>query len=178
MNRTTQRSRASRSADRARRSIAARRRRLRRLAKRGELTHLYEQVALWQTLIVVALIAMIWVKEVLDVPALVFGAEPSKMDWLGALVLTIGILSGGIIIVGHTYMQQKQILRGFISVCSYCRKVHMEETDWQRMEEFLEHRTLAEFTHGICPDCYTKVLSQIETETTGALPGEKAEPSQ
>ena len=175
MNTRTPTTRASRRADRARRHIAARRRKLRRLAKRGELTHLYEQVAIWQTMIVLALIAMIWVKEVLDVPALVFGADPSEMDWLGALVLTIGVLSGGIIIVGHTYLQQKQILRGFISVCSYCRKVHMEETDWQRMEEFLEHRTLAEFTHGICPDCYREVLQQIETESGAALPDERAE---
>ena len=132
----------------------------------GRITQLYDQVAFWQTMIVLALVILVWAKEVLDLPRLFFGAPPSEMDWLGASVLTIGVLACGVIVVAHTYIQQKRIISGFISVCSYCRKVHVEKATWQQMEEYLENRTLAEFTHGICPTCYDKVMQEIEDHSS------------
>ncbi len=131
----------------------------------GRITQLYDQVAFWQTMIVLALVALVWAKEVLDFPHLFFDAPPSELDWLGAMALTIGVLVCGLIVVAHTYVQQKRIISGFISVCSYCRKVHVEEATWQQMEEYLENRTLAEFTHGVCPTCYEKVMQEIEDHT-------------
>ena len=59
-------------------------------------------------------------------------------------------------------MQQRSVLQGFISVCSYCHKVHVEETTWAQMEEYISERTLAEFTHGICPSCYRKCIENLE----------------
>ena len=55
------------------------------------------------------------------------------------------------------------MLRGFITVCSYCKKVRIDEKAWQQMEIFVADRTLAEFTHGICPHCYDRVLHQTKT---------------
>lgn len=132
----------------------------------GQVNRLFGLVALWQTLLVFSLVAMIWIKEILDIPNLLFGAPPSKIDWLGALVLTISVLTVGLILVAHTYLQQKRILHGFISVCSYCHKVHVEAATWQQMEEFIANRTRAEFTHGICPICYEKALKEIETDSS------------
>ena len=133
----------------------------------GGLRTLYRQVALWQGLVIFALCCLVWVKEILDLPALLFGAEPSPMDWLGASIVTAGVVACGLIVVGHTYLQQRRILRGFINVCAYCRKVHVGDATWQQMEAFIENRTLAEFSHGVCPDCYTRVMEEFH-ESDGA----------
>ena len=99
---------------------------------------------------------------------MIYGAPPSPVDLMGASLLSAGVLAIALIVVGHTYLQQQRVLKGFISVCSYCHKVHVEETGWEQMEEYISDRTLAEFTHGICPDCYGRVI--LELEADGTLP--------
>jgi hypothetical protein len=70
------------------------------------------------------------------------------------------------------------VLRGFISVCSYCRKVHVNSTEWEQMEEYITTRTLAEFTHGICPTCYLELMKELDHATAhaGAPPPEVSAP--
>lgn len=47
-------------------------------------------------------------------------------------------------------------LEGILPICSYCKKIRNEENQWIRIEEFIEDKTEAEFSHGICPDCFAK----------------------
>lgn len=44
-------------------------------------------------------------------------------------------------------------LRGIIPICSHCRKVRMEDGDWQQLELYVSAHTEADFSHGVCPDC-------------------------
>jgi len=44
-------------------------------------------------------------------------------------------------------------LRGFIPICSYCKKVRNDQDFWQRIEEYISERSGSQFSHGICPDC-------------------------
>ena len=47
-------------------------------------------------------------------------------------------------------------LKGLLPVCAWCHKIRDEEGAWQPMEVFLQERTRAEATHGICPECLAK----------------------
>lgn len=47
-------------------------------------------------------------------------------------------------------------LEGILPICSYCKKIRDENNDWRRLEEYIEDRTKAEFSHGICPECFSK----------------------
>ena len=134
----------------------------------GAVSRLFGQVAFWQTMGFLALVCLVWAKETLDLPSLLFGEPPSPVDWIGASLLSAGVLAVALIVVGHTYLQQQRVLKGFISVCSYCHKVHVEETGWEQMEEYISDRTLAEFTHGICPTCYGRLVEELEAD--GTLP--------
>jgi CheY-like chemotaxis protein len=49
-------------------------------------------------------------------------------------------------------------LEGILPVCSYCRRIHDADGDWQSLETFLAARSRARFTHDICPTCYTDVV--------------------
>jgi sigma-B regulation protein RsbU (phosphoserine phosphatase) len=52
-------------------------------------------------------------------------------------------------------------LEGLLPICSYCKKIRDEGEAWVRLESYIEQRTDAEFSHGICPDCKEKVRAEI-----------------
>ena len=130
--------------------------------KSSVLGNLLGLVAFWQGMGFIALVCLIWAIEVLDLSAALFDQSPSPVDWFGSSILMGGVIIIGFVIVAHTYLQHKQILKGFISVCSYCKKVHVNETDWEQIEAFISERTLAEFTHGVCPVCYKEIMDGLE----------------
>jgi hypothetical protein len=47
-------------------------------------------------------------------------------------------------------------LEGLLPICSYCKKIRDEHDDWQTLELYIEDRSSAEFSHGICPECMKK----------------------
>jgi hypothetical protein len=54
-------------------------------------------------------------------------------------------------------------LEGLLAVCSYCRRIRQADGDWGSLERYIEQRSKAEFSHGVCPDCYERHLKpQIE----------------
>lgn len=44
-------------------------------------------------------------------------------------------------------------LRDLIPICCHCKKIRNDSGYWQQLEVYFEEHSLAEFTHGICPDC-------------------------
>lgn len=54
-------------------------------------------------------------------------------------------------------------LEGLLPICSYCKKIRGTDDSWQQIESYVAQRSEAEFSHGICPECYnSKVLPQLE----------------
>ena len=49
-------------------------------------------------------------------------------------------------------------LEGLLSVCSYCKRMRNAAGEWSSLERYIEQHSAAEFSHGVCPDCYEKHL--------------------
>lgn len=47
-------------------------------------------------------------------------------------------------------------LEGLLPICSYCKKIKDDNNQWQTLELYIEDRSAAEFSHGICPECLKK----------------------
>lgn len=47
-------------------------------------------------------------------------------------------------------------LEGFLPICSYCKRIRDKNDQWHVLESYIEERSTAEFSHGICPDCMKK----------------------
>ncbi len=45
-------------------------------------------------------------------------------------------------------------LRGLLSICAYCKAIRDEHDAWVPVERYIQERTPAFFSHGICPRCY------------------------
>jgi len=56
------------------------------------------------------------------------------------------------------YSTQVQQLESFIPLCSYCKKVRDDKNYWSQIESYINTRTGSQFSHGVCPDCYDRVL--------------------
>ncbi|HEX4627521.1 MAG TPA: response regulator [Gemmatimonadales bacterium] len=51
---------------------------------------------------------------------------------------------------------QLQQLEGLLSVCAYCKRIRDDQAQWGPLEAYIEKRSEAQFSHGICPECYAK----------------------
>ena len=49
-------------------------------------------------------------------------------------------------------------LSGLLPICSYCKKVRDDGNYWQQVEQYVSTHSNVQFSHGICPDCYAKVV--------------------
>lgn len=49
-----------------------------------------------------------------------------------------------------------KVLRGILPICATCKRIRNEDGSWEAVESYVRHRTDAEFSHGICPDCAKK----------------------
>jgi hypothetical protein len=131
-----------------------------------------DYVAFWQFLGFVMLICIIWVNEVLDLPKLIYGDSSGEFNYVAACVLTAAVIIVGFITIAHTILLQRRMLKGFVTICSYCGRVHIDENAWQQVEEFVSTRTSLEFSHGVCPVCYQKAVQDDHADPSAA-PGRR-----
>ena len=54
-------------------------------------------------------------------------------------------------------LQVKQ-LHGLLPICSYCKSIRRDDNYWQQVEHYIAAHSDAQFSHGICPDCYTRYI--------------------
>jgi sigma-B regulation protein RsbU (phosphoserine phosphatase) len=57
-------------------------------------------------------------------------------------------------------------LRGLLPMCAYCKKIRVDNKYWQQLEGYLSDHSDAEFSHGICPECFPSVIDGIQNEMT------------
>jgi DNA-binding response OmpR family regulator len=57
-------------------------------------------------------------------------------------------------------------LRGLLPMCAYCKKIRVDDKYWQQLEGYLSDHSDAEFSHGICPECFPSVIDGIRNELT------------
>ena len=49
-------------------------------------------------------------------------------------------------------------LQGLLPICSYCKKIRDDRNYWQQVDSYIAGHSAVQFSHGICPDCYTKIV--------------------
>jgi PAS domain S-box-containing protein len=52
-------------------------------------------------------------------------------------------------------------LKGIIPICSYCKKIRDDKEIWQQLETYLSEHSDALFSHGICPTCLDKQMTEL-----------------
>jgi sigma-B regulation protein RsbU (phosphoserine phosphatase) len=62
-------------------------------------------------------------------------------------------------------ISQVQELEGLLPICMYCKKIRDDKNSWEHMESYISAHSKANFSHGICPPCYERLmLAQLECD--------------
>lgn len=57
-----------------------------------------------------------------------------------------------------SFNHQVAALEALIPICAYCKKVRNDDDLWEQIEQYVNERTGADFTHSICPECMEKYV--------------------
>ena len=58
-------------------------------------------------------------------------------------------------------LSEIKTLRGFLPICANCKKIRDDEGYWQQIEEYIQARSDARFSHSICPECTKKLYPEL-----------------
>jgi tetratricopeptide (TPR) repeat protein len=54
-------------------------------------------------------------------------------------------------------------LQGVLPICASCKKIRDDAGAWHQLETYIRDNSKAVFTHGICPECQTRLYGDIRT---------------
>ena len=57
---------------------------------------------------------------------------------------------------------QVKTLKGILPICASCKKIRDDKGYWEFVESYITKHTDVLFSHGICPGCYEKALTELE----------------
>jgi PAS domain S-box-containing protein len=61
-------------------------------------------------------------------------------------------------------LAEVKTLKGFIPICSYCKKIRNDSGYWDQVEAYISRQTEAQFSHGVCPGCLVKAYEEAGLE--------------
>ena len=61
-------------------------------------------------------------------------------------------------------LAQVKALSGLLPICAQCKMVRDDGGYWSKVEAYIEQRTKARFSHGLCPECYQKAIAHHHEE--------------
>lgn len=50
-----------------------------------------------------------------------------------------------------------KVLSGMLPICASCKKIRDDQGYWNHIEAYIEHNSNALFSHGICPECASRL---------------------
>lgn len=48
-------------------------------------------------------------------------------------------------------------LSGLLPICASCKRIRDEQGDWNLLETYISQRSEAKFSHGLCPECASRL---------------------
>ncbi len=88
--------------------------------------------------------------------------------YFGLLGAFMGLLNMYYFRVITAKKKRVALLEGLLPICAYCKNIRDDEGKehgaggWHTIEDYLAKKTATDFTHGICPDCFKKVIEEDE----------------
>jgi hypothetical protein len=102
-----------------------------------------------------------------------------KFDFAITIILTVGVVVAILRIVFDQQEKDRErlakayaeiaALQGILPICSKCKKIRDDKGYWNKLEAYMKNHKKIEFTHGLCPDCLEKMLSDRDDELEGRV---------
>lgn len=115
---------------------------------------------LWQGLCIVSAAVFVWTCVAWQWPCRYFIDPRMESRWAQAGFLVSGVMTLGLLALLPVIRHWQARRSGSVTVCSYCRKIHVADRKWESFDVFFSNRRLAQVSHGVCPDCGDLVMQQ------------------
>jgi integral membrane sensor domain MASE1 len=109
-------------------------------------------------------------------------ARPTELESILLLQVFLGIttimcISISSLISERSYLMHElrdslahvRTLSALLPMCSWCKKIRDDRGYWQEVEAYIYEHSDVAFSHGVCPDCFSKYKSEA-LERRGRLP--------
>jgi CheY-like chemotaxis protein len=60
-------------------------------------------------------------------------------------------------------------LHGLLPICSYCKRIRNDGQYWQQVESYISERSHVQFSHSICPSCYSRLEKDLAIDDAQAI---------
>ena len=117
-----------------------------------------ETILIYETVGFLAILVLTCLDTVLDFPRQYLITYTSHPKVWESMLETIGILAIAIttLLTTQQLLSRLFYLEKFLRVCAWCRKIN-HEGKWSSMEKFFQSGFDIKTTHGICPECFSKL---------------------
>jgi len=122
-------------------------------------------ITISQLTIFLLLLCLTLGNEIIDIPHYVFHDAPTLYSQrTGEIIIELSIFS--IVMVFEAALLKNlykriRLLEGFIPICANCKKIKNTEDQWEQIEQYITKHSLAQFSHGICPDCARELYPEL-----------------
>jgi AmiR/NasT family two-component response regulator len=55
-------------------------------------------------------------------------------------------------------------LKGLLPICASCKKIRNDQGYWQQVEDYIREHSEADFRHGLCPSCASRLYPEFQEE--------------
>ena len=127
-------------------------------------------ITISQLTIFLLLLCLTLGNEIIDIPHYVFHDAPTLYSQrTGEIIIELSIFS--IVMVFEAALLKNlykriRLLEGFIPICANCKKIKNTEDQWEQIEQYITKHSLAQFSHGICPDCARQLYPDLYKDKT------------
>ena len=69
--------------------------------------------------------------------------------------------------LAESQASQIRTLQGLLPICMVCKKIKNDQGYWEILEQYLHEHSEADFSHGLCPECYPIYRDKLKKEAEG-----------
>lgn len=87
--------------------------------------------------------------------------------FFGALGAVFGLINVSYAVSLTEEKRRVKELEGLLPICSYCKRIR-DDSDtewgrgtWHRVDHYIARKTDTTFTHGVCPECFERVMAEM-----------------
>lgn len=67
----------------------------------------------------------------------------------------------------QTALDNVKVLKGLLPICASCKKIRDDKGYWEGVESYIKKHADVEFSHGLCPDCITRLYPEYKPKNPG-----------
>ena len=90
-------------------------------------------------------------------------AHKSRLQQANSTLNGLNHANRALILDLQSALSEVRTLQGLIPICAHCKKIRDDKGSWSQLEVYIQNRTAAQFSHGICPECAEGILAEFHS---------------